>query len=466
MAAATALYPDDPRAPAVLRELAAAQLAAGDPFGAHLAYRSLLRSGPAAEPSALVARAAANAAAVRDMGSALAWASSLLESTELSEDERVLVHLAVLKAGSALGRHETALASARALASLRPAALRLDPQAILAAARTRQALGLLDEAITDYEIFANIHSAAVEHAEALLALARLQARGGTRARAGRTLSWLVEMHPQSPAALSARIDLLELESPAVHPAQIDVYLALMREASDMAAARTLCDRLVGRFVPAGYSFELARGLAGLAERGGADLAPVLAKKCLADHLEAMIVLLTLHDDQVRTAATAIQAEALGLVIPRAMRDRVERARLGLGLEPGPPSALEVALRQAAAQLAAGDFAAAAGTAEAIPLRASEADPELAARALGVLAEAAWRAGEDPAALARLDEALALRIGEPVLRTLHVLRADVTFAGGDRAAACESYHRAHELGTSPWVERQLAVCAAPAGGGGA
>ena len=318
-------------------------LAHGDPYGAHVAFRQLLSRKDARPEPALVAEAAANAAVARDFASALSWSGDLDAATLTDEQQRRWLHLARLKAGQALGRHDLALAAVNALTRCCPDTVRLDGQALLASARAHEALGMLERAASDYEVFANVHAANAEQAEALLALSRLGVRMGQTARARRTLSWLIEQHPQSASAQHARLDLLELDDragarvPAPVPgaalSTAEGYLATMRSAGDMAQGKLSCERFAARFIGADRPAELATALARLAGEGGSEIASITAKKCLADHLHTLLNLLAVAGDRVQVAALAAQAEALGLDVPATSRSRVDEARRQLGLEP-------------------------------------------------------------------------------------------------------------------------------------
>lgn len=452
MSAAVMLYGDDRRTIGVLRALANAQLARDDVFGAHIAFTALMSETQVDEESpALRAAAAANAARVRDMASALAWAQTL-DPAQLDPAALKQFHYACLVAGQAIGHYELALGSLR---EANAEELRTDPAALLASARTHEALGLLENAVTDFALFGNLHPKAPEHAEVLRNLARLEARIGRRKHAERTLQWLIELHPSSTEAVQARLDLLELDGEDAAIGGIAGYLTALREATDSTGARAVCDRMTRRLLAAGFALEAIATLAAEARRDDPGLAPLAAKQCLIDHLDSAVSLLDARKDRVGVAAAAAVAESLALSIPPASAGQVRNARLALGLPAagGGPQAL--ALAEAHAALRRGEFDTARLRSASLLLR-RDLDPVVAVELRAVLAESLWRTEQPAEALATLDEGIAATPGAAA-RPLLVLRADLFF-GTDRERACQDYRSAAEIKPSPWVTRQVERCA--------
>lgn len=455
----------DPLAPRELRSLIQSQIAAGDPLGAHLSFRKLLEGSLADEDAALVAQAAANAAAVGDMAKALEWALAIDEPS-LAEPSRSWVHLARLKAGQAVGRCDLALESARQLARRSPETLHLDPRALLASARTHQDLGLLEEAIADYEVLVNVHPRDTERPEALLALSRLQARAGKLAQAGRTLAWVIEAHPQTPAALQARLDLLEADGRPADPSKLAGYLAVLRQSTDMASARRACERFTARFLAAGLPLEVMTVLADLAAEEDPDaLAPLVAQECLGQALGPILDLLASRADDLAVAAAATLADARGLRPPDRALDSVADAMRRLGLAPVRRNPLEQAIEEARRLARAGDWKGAGARIEQALQVNLDLRTASRVEAVALLAEAEWRQGRIEAALTRLRGLSGLAGARARARELSLLEADILFSSGQQAQACEGYRRTASLGASRWVDLQLARCASFARAGG-
>jgi tetratricopeptide (TPR) repeat protein len=460
LGAATGLYPDDPRAPRLLRALAALQVETGDPYGAHASFRRLIESGELTEAdSALLAAAAANAARAHDMAAAFAW-SDRVDPAELDAEHAVGYWLARLEAGQELGRYEVALAAARRLDETAPETLRVDAQAALAAARTFEGIGLLEDAIARYLTFVNLHPDAAERADALLTLGRLAARVGQPERAAPIWTWLIEEHPTAAEAEVARLELLELDGAPADRSKLPGYLEALRQCSSLARSRPVCGRLVERFIGAGLPLELVQGLAGLAAEPGQALGPLAAQRCLQEALDPALALLAARQEPVSIVLTALQAESAGVELSKPQRRIIDDARAGLGLEPH-GGALLRAVHDAREARQRGDWAAIAQRL-ADPLRIErDASPHWLAAAYLLLAESLWRDGQTPQALQRVDEGLLAAVGSPDGRALHVLRADILFAAGRREEACADYRKAAASERTRWVEQQLVRCAEPA-----
>lgn len=460
LSTAVTLYPDDPRTPGVLRALSRIHLEAGDTFGAHVAFGYLARHWQPATESGLIARAAANAATVRDMGAALTWAQQVKPAT-LTDSDRPTWLLARLKAGQAMGRLDLALESARELALAWPDRLNIDAQALLASTRTHESLGLLDHAVNDAELFVNIHPRAPERPELMLLLGRLYTRSGKTSRAASALNWLIEAHPGSMSAVLARLDLLELDAAPADAGQAADYLDVLRNTADTLQGRAVCVRFADRFIAAGWPLELVAALARLAEEQNESVGPLAARQCLNDRAEQAIRLLASRHDAVGVAAVAEQLATLALRVPPASATDVAAARRTLGLRAEAPATLHEALGQARRAARSGDWVQLIETLESPARFVRDADVELRAEARRLLAEGLWRLERNAEALARLDEALALGVTGRSLRSLRVLRADIQFASGQREQACADYDAAAALGSSRWVNQQLTRCATAA-----
>jgi tetratricopeptide (TPR) repeat protein len=452
---ATVLYPEDPRTPPLMRSLAEAQLRAGDPFGAHLMFRDLLAM--ADPPVDLLPLAASNAARVADMAAAFEWARAVPEGASLSRESQIHRDRALLVSAAALDRHELALEAYRRLAKRDASGLRVDPQALGAAARTLEDVGLAEEAIAAYESFVNVHPRDPERPRALLALGRLLART-ERATGSRVhLELLVRDHPDTREAQEARLDLLELDGEPAAPGKIDGYVAAIREATDAGAAVAACRRFAETFVGAGRPMDLVDTVTSLA-RGGEgeadELTSMVARDCLAKFLDPVLALLDARDDLVGIAATAAAAESVGAEIPDARAAVVGRALSGLGLGTSPLAADGVA--EARACRAGCDWEPIVERLRA-SLDTASASPGAAAEIERWLGEGLFRLGRKDEARTVLERALGRSLDPAARRPLEVLLADVLFAAGETTAACERYRAASERGASPWVDRQLERC---------
>jgi tetratricopeptide (TPR) repeat protein len=459
LAAAVAFYPEDPRIADLSHRLARLQLDRGDTYGAHLSFRQWLERSPQAAEAASIARAAANAAAAGDMAAAFDW-SGRVDAQALSPEEAVWLHKARLESGLAVKRHDAALEAARELIDHHAEALRLDARTLLACARTFEAVGLLTDAARHYETFVNLHPRAEEHPQALLALGQILARTGRPAAAVRTWHWLAGTHPASGEATDARLALLEVDGSPPDPADADAYLDALAEASDLSAARRVCNRLGERFIGAGLPFELVAALSAVARHDDGGIAPFAAKVCLNDALVAALELLASREDFVGVALVAGQVEPLGLTVPTSARTLIDDARRRLGLCETPAGPLEEAIALARRQVRKGEWGAIVEQLGTARLIATDAHPVSAGQAGVLLAEALWRTDRPQEALASLDAASRIAAGPATDRRLRVLRADILFDTGRREEACAEYRAAAELAGTRWVRAQLERCAVP------
>lgn len=468
MTAATSLYPDDPRTPAMLERLIEVQLASGDDYGAHLAYRQRIGSDPAAVPPAILASGAACAARAGDHGAALHWALAT-DPASLDREGRIAMHMARLIAGEALGRFDQALESADWLASEEKVVLRVTPRALEAAGHTYEATGLLDKAIEQYTALVNIFADAELWPERVLDLGRLLARTGRPDRARRYLQWLVEQSPESSQAMLARLEMMELGDEPARVSDASAYLDVIRNAPDMASSRAACDRFVLRFLGAGHVLELVTALRNVVVDPSADpdaLYPLVAKDAVLRSLDPMLALLVAREDSLALAAASVEITAMHVPVPPHHRDAVARAREKFGLSPLPEGPVEAGLIEARAAMAKQDWSGAVDALNLALVSDRSPLPSTEVRARALIGEALWRDGQADEALRSIDAALE-RFPEPALaRPLIVLRADIRFSRGDWSGSCEDYRRAAETEASRWVSLQLERCSDPAATAGA
>ncbi len=461
MGSAAALYPDDPRVPALLRRLGVAQMEAGDPFAAHLSFAKLLGAGGPVE-FPLLSRAIVNAVEVGDMPAAFEWSSRVpLASLGTPENEPLL--LARLEAASALGKTDAAASTAAELERISPEGLRANPAALLAAARAEEALGRLRPAVSRYEAFANIHTKHTDRPAALLALGRLEARLGKPKAARLTFDWLLKDHPSSTAANLARLERLDTESGS---GSANAYLDAARAAargSDAASSKDACDRLLARLIGEGHPLEAVTALARLAsEQDG--IAPMAARESLSTGIAPALELLASRGDDLSLAAASLEAEAAGIAIPARQLSAVSNARSRLGLGVAGLSSLDLRIDESRPAAKSGRWAEVRARLEEALAVSPDAPAPSRARALGLLAEALWREGSDADALARVGEALTLANTPADQRPLRVLEADILFATGKEEDACALYFSAMSVSRSAWVDAQMERCGTAATAG--
>lgn len=458
---ATTLYPGDPRTPALLRNLATAQLEAGDRFGAHLVFRKLMAQD--ARPTELLPVAAANAARVEDMDAAFEWSRAVGPDARRTPEQASLADRALLISSAALGRHEQALEAYRRLAKSDPEGLRTDAQSLAAAARTLDDVGLAEEALRAYVAFVNVHTKAPERPDALLSLGRLMVRTERTKGARQYLDWLIRDHPDTRAAHEARLDLLALDGEPGAPSKIAGYLAAIRQATDAASAVRACRRFSEAFVGAGRPIELVDAVASLVrdDRGEDDaLTAMVARECLGNVLDPVLELLASRDDLVGVAAAAAEAESVGVAVPAARSELVDRARRVLGL-PARETPVTRAIAAARAGGPDGDWEAAVNRLRNALAGKTGSSPEAIAEAKRWIGEGLWRLDRNDEARDVLEQALSLPMAAAERRSIEVLLADVTFAAGDLESACTRYREANRLWRTKWVDRQLERCDGPA-----
>ncbi len=459
MAAATLLYPDDARTPGILRRLVRAQLAVGDRQAAHLSFGTLMQSAATQPDPDLIALATVNAVAVGDMNAAFAW-SARVDPARIAGASRTQLLLARVKSAHSIGRHDAAVAAAAALEQGARADLRLDPDALLAAARSEEALGKLGDAASHLLVFANIHPRHPERPEALLELGRVQARLGKAPLARRTYEWVESDHAGDPSASEARVEKLDLEAGKRDAAQVAAFVEAIQAAAargDGAGAKSACDRLVSRFLGSGMPLEAVTVLARLA-REKEGIAPLASRESLSEGLGPAIDLLASRGDDVSLLAAVAEAESVEVTVPADRTEVVDAARARFGLARVAPSDLDHAVEAALADARAGRFEdVRARMQDALAFATAKSPERSRVAASELLAEALWREGKAPDAIRTIDEALLASPSPEQGRPLRVLKADILFAGGQEEEACALYTAAFDGGRSTWVASQLERC---------
>ncbi len=453
--AATTFFADDPRTGPTLRGLALAQLSNGDAYGAHSSFRRFIETGGAEGDPLLLAQAADNAADVGDATLAFEW-SQQIDPEELPRSDRVRLHLARLKAATALNRSEEALESARILSKDHHDALAVDALALFAAAKTYESVGLLDEAMSHLDTFVNVHPLDPERPDAMLRLGRMASRTGQVDRAQRTLSWLVERHPASSPAHHATLDLLEIDGEPAHPQKIDGYVDAMRRAGSHHDALAICERFADRFIAAGLPIEIAESLVVVA-REDEGLSQLAAEVCLGRALEPIFALLASRDDHMSIVTTAAGAESVGAKIPNSQVATVKASRRLLGLPVTTPGMLEETIDAARTRLGRGQTGGLLEELDTALLLTPTPEPESRAEVKRLGAEVLWRERRASEAVTRIKKALKTGFEEKATRRLRVLLADILYTEGELTDACIEYRRALETQTSPWVESQVTRC---------
>jgi|GEM_PF-4378050 len=460
LVSATSLYPDDPRTPGLLLELATSELERHDPFGAHNAFLRLMKDEFIENHPDLAVLAAENAARAGDMPTAFLWSQSP-DPEKLSEDDRIRRWVAVLRSGYAIGRQDVALQAAEELLGSHPETVRTDPGALFDAARLMEAVGRDQEAAKLYQSFANIHISSEHRPDAMLSLAGAFSRLGETENARRTYHWLEENYPETPQAQEARMALLSLDGRPIAPERLSEYIATARQARDAGGAREACDTLFDRFFGQGFPIEAISALGYLARNDDGSLAFLAAQESMARGIGAAVELLDSRGDIPGIVLVAEQATSVGVRIPKAQRKTVNAARRSMGLAPYQWSNLQYALDRAKGAARRQEWS------RVVELLGDELrydrnpDPVTRRSATLLLAEALWRQGRDEEAEALIDEiAQKTETGEKngtESRPALVLQADMLFASGDTEGACPLYAKAQRIRKTPWVDRQVQRC---------
>jgi TolA-binding protein len=452
MKAAVAYYPEDPRSGEAARRLATRQLEADRHVEAHFSLVRLLQRTDLPEDPALLARAAANAVAVGDMSSALDWASRV-DVDALPFELHETLWLSRLMSAASLGRHSEATEAVGMLDALGASTLRRNADALLAAARVDAAVGRLEDAAARFEAFINIHPRHSKRPEALLEHGRLLARLQHPAAAIRTFEWMLEEYPRSAPADEARLSRVEVD-PGLTPAErAEAYRTVASHLLGAAHVSEACQRIVETLLAAGMPLEAISTLGWMAKH--AEGPPAFAARTqLAVGLEPAMALLADRGDNLGLAAVAAEADSVGIALPSRLDALARAARRRLGLTVVAPEPVGTARTHARA----GRWDQVATVLDGDSADRGPGHGASGAESERLRAEADWREGRDREALQRIDAALTNAAAEDDARALHVLRADIRFSTGEQAAACADYLAASRVAATPWVERQLAICA--------
>lgn len=457
IAAATALYPGDPRTRSLSLLLARTHLRLGDPMGAYLAFDKLFELVPDIDDPVVLAQASFAAATVEDFDAALEW-SSRVDPAALPADAVESWLLARLRAGEGLRRYDIGVAAARRLSDEFPESLKYDRGGLLAAARVFEATGLAAEAIEAYRTYVDLYPAAPDHTAVHLHVAELLVRTGRTDEANAYLVWLTEEKRDTTEAVLGRLLQLEIEEPEATLAQIDTYVSLIRGAETVAAGRAAASRFADRFVAAGHVVEMMSALAVLTRDDGrrdGALSRMIAMETARGALESALYLTHARNDDPGLAAISLLAEEMGLEIPAARRAEVDAVRLRMGLPTLDAGPLEAAIARAGEAIDAGDWETAVELLAGELAEAGDVAERVRRRAVELLAVALWRAGRADEALLTLRDAR--ESGGDSYRPFVVLEADILYAGGEPDRACPLYEQAASIAPSQWVEGQRARC---------
>ena len=464
LSAAASLYPNDERVALLLPTLAQRHLKNRDPFGAHLAFTQMLRPVPINDDGfrsfdpRLLALAAHSAARAGDFSLSLDWALST-PGEELPRKDRERLELARLRSGERLNRFDVAIDAAAWLQANGGETFRTDDRALLASARTHEVTGLFEEAVADYNLFANLFPDITEHEDVLLACARLLLRMGQPARARIYLEWLSQGERLTHMA---ELELLEIDGNPATLNELGRYIEVLRNAPDTTAMQQVAERMIQRYIAAGHPLELFTALASVAHESTegeelADMVPMVAHGAAKRSLESVIRLLAARKNELAVAAVSVEAESLAILIPLDVRPVVAAARRSYGLAPLQIGPLDAAIAQAREAMTRQDWAGAITVLRNEFENDSKASQESLIEGQQLIAEALWRDNQVDEALLTLDEAMQTIETATLLRPLQVLHGDVLFSSGAADQACAAYQQANNTATSEWVTSQLERC---------
>ncbi|MCP3979379.1 MAG: hypothetical protein GY716_08625 [bacterium] len=456
MTQAVSLYPDDPRAVETLKSLASAQLEIDQRLAAHWTLLRLLARPDASATPELFAQATLNAVLVEDMASAMDW-SHRVDVEALDDELRERTLLVRLESASTLGRHAEAVAALDRLDLLGSTHLRARADALIAAARTEQAVGRHEAAAARFETFVNIHPNHAERPEAMLDLARLQSDLHRANAAGRTYDWLITDYRGSTQADWARLERIEITSASDVSRRALAYREAAHTVDSNEAVEDACRRLLELLLTDGRPLDAVAELSRMV-RESPPVVKVAAIRQLTRGAEPAVGLLVDREDWVGLLAAVAQLESSKIPLPASLTASVATARQRLGLE-----TRDEQVEAATAMALEGRWSDVVPALDR-PTRAADPQGPGAIRAR-LRSEALWRDGDDASALALLDAALSSTAPPDQERPLLVLRADVRFSAGDRPAACQDYRKAVGLARSSWVEHQLTHCPPNDGDGG-
>ena len=452
MKTAAAYYPGDPRSAAVLRRLAVSQVAAGEKLAAHFTLANLLQRPDAPSDPGLLAHAAANALDVGETASALAW-SRRVDPAAIPDGSRVEFWLVRLEAAGRLRRYPEAGEAVARLEQLDAASIRQDPDALLAAARTEEALGRSESAADRYQAFVNVYTRHAERPAALLEQGLLLTRLQRAAAALRSFDWILSEHADSSEVDPALLERVRID-PDLSPAgRAGAYRDVTQRLRAEVYVSEACSRILETLLAAGQPLEALSTLSWMI-RHAPGPASVQARKHLIIGLQPAMAMLADRGDDTGLAAVAAQTDSLGIELPPLLATLAQQAQRRLGLLTPAERRIESA-RESAREERWDDVAEALGVDGSVLETAFPG--AMAHTRARLMAEAEWRLGATAAALERIDAALGSELEPSQARPLLVLRGDIRFLSGDRVAACADYGTALHIADSTWVTHQMAGC---------